>query len=357
MTVGELSAEQLRASLPPDPDAGDTGSGLAALARELSTLDGFRTRHPQAPASHSQGHYACQYELQTLLAALTGLPEVSVAPLDQDQARLAGLLMLRAYWADRAAPAGPLALAASDRDAWRAVAVRAGFQTVAWDPGMELPPHTAAVIADAEVCSRVAVGDAVPVFIDGASAGPLLPALMPDLCRVDLVSMDCAAQFECPVPAAAGIAASERLAPYLPLPMVDFDGDSYSPGLLGRQKSIGRLSPFDGNHQGIVDALVRLRVLGAEGLARRVTEVMLHRGYVLARLQAAGIDSVGALGAEVVVQPRVPADAVYATLRRQGIGARMLPLGQLALSCPGGATSVEAERSLELVIATMIAID
>lgn len=330
---------------------------LSALAGELSRLDGFRDRHPLAPASHSQGVFSCLFELQSLLSALSGQPEVSVAPLDCEQARLAGLLMLRARQRDIGEPCGPLALGVHDREAWVRGARRAGFQTVGWEVGMELPERAVAVVVDAEACADLRLGQDTPVFVDGASAGPLLPALMPELCRVDLISLDFAAQFDCPAPAAAAIAASERLAPYLPLPLVGYDGEQYSLNSSHRQKSIGRLAAYDGNVPGLLNALVRIRSLGAEGLARRVTEAMLHRGYVAARMQAAGVDLVTTRGAEVVVRPRVPAQAIHSALRREGVPCRLLPMEQLALRCAGPGNTVEAERQLEFIIATLSARD
>src|SRR5258707_15739809 len=48
----------------------------------LALLDGFLARHPYAPESLSQGFLACMYELQEILADVTGMKGgVSLAPM------------------------------------------------------------------------------------------------------------------------------------------------------------------------------------------------------------------------------------------------------------------------------------
>ena len=64
----------------------------------LALLDGFLARHPYAPESLSQGFLSCMYELQEILADVTGMKGgVSLAPMAGAQGEFAGVAMIMAY--------------------------------------------------------------------------------------------------------------------------------------------------------------------------------------------------------------------------------------------------------------------
>jgi glycine dehydrogenase subunit 2 len=86
-------------------------------------------------------------------------------------------------------------------------------------------------------------------------------------------------------PGSGPIAVSERMAPYLPRPLVvrgedgAFDLDLHAP------KSIGRLRGFHGNYGCLVRAYAYIRSLGADGLKDASETAVLNANYLLARLQ------------------------------------------------------------------------
>ena len=51
------------------------------VCHRLASLAGFLDRHPAAPPSHSQGVLACLHDLQEILKSVTGMAEVSLAPM------------------------------------------------------------------------------------------------------------------------------------------------------------------------------------------------------------------------------------------------------------------------------------
>src|SRR5450432_4324122 len=63
----------------------------------LAMLPEFLHRHPLAPASVSQGHLACMFELQEMLREITGMHGVSLTPMAGAQGEFAGVAMIRAY--------------------------------------------------------------------------------------------------------------------------------------------------------------------------------------------------------------------------------------------------------------------
>ena len=50
-------------------------------AQKYAMLPGIIDRHPLAPTSRSQGFLSCMYELQEILKDVTGMAEVSLAPM------------------------------------------------------------------------------------------------------------------------------------------------------------------------------------------------------------------------------------------------------------------------------------
>jgi glycine dehydrogenase subunit 2 len=94
-------------------------------------------------------------------------------------------------------------------------------------------------------------------------------------------------------PGAGPIAVSERIAPFLPRPIVTRDGegrfalDEGAGG--GGAKSIGRLRGFHGNYGCFVRSYAYIRSLGADGLKDASEVAVLNANYLLARLREKGV--------------------------------------------------------------------
>ena len=68
---------------------------------ELACLPGFVGLHPHQPLETVQGALTLMHDLQRWLAEITGLDAVSLAPAAGAQGELTGILMIKAYLADR----------------------------------------------------------------------------------------------------------------------------------------------------------------------------------------------------------------------------------------------------------------
>src|SRR5439155_805143 len=64
-------------------------------------LPGFRDLHPLQEEEGSQGALELMWRLQEILAEVAGLPAVSLQPAAGSQGELTGLMLMRAYFADR----------------------------------------------------------------------------------------------------------------------------------------------------------------------------------------------------------------------------------------------------------------
>jgi glycine dehydrogenase subunit 2 len=93
-------------------------------------------------------------------------------------------------------------------------------------------------------------------------------------------------------PGGGPVAVSERLVPFLPIPIVGRAGTTYH--WLNEEncpQSIGRLSTFMGNAGIILRAYMYARLLGKEGMQRVAEFATLNANYLLARLRKAGFTS------------------------------------------------------------------
>src|SRR5437870_8865817 len=64
-------------------------------------LPGFRDLHPLQDEDGAQGALELEWRLQEILAEVTGLPAVSLQPAAGSQGEITGLMLMRAYFADR----------------------------------------------------------------------------------------------------------------------------------------------------------------------------------------------------------------------------------------------------------------
>jgi glycine dehydrogenase subunit 2 len=134
------------------------------------------------------------------------------------------------------------------------------------------------------------------LYYDGANLNAILGKVRPGDMGFDVIHMNLHKTFSTPHggggPGAGPVGVSQRLAPYLPVPMVDFDGSDYL-WLTERERpeSIGRLSAFAGNAGILLRAYVYARMLGREGMQRVAEFSTLNANYLLRCLMEAGFEA------------------------------------------------------------------
>ncbi len=92
-------------------------------------------------------------------------------------------------------------------------------------------------------------------------------------------------------PGAGPVGVSERLLPFLPVPIVgESRGHYYWITEKTRPQSIGRLSTFMGNAGVLLRAYVYARLIGREGMPRIAQYAVLNANYLLRKLAALGFE-------------------------------------------------------------------
>ena len=282
----------------------------------LAMSPGFLSRHPYAPQTHSQGFLACMHELQEMLKEVTGMRAVSLTPAAGAQGEFTGVAMIRAYHAARGDAARTEILVPDAAHGTNpATAVMCGFKVreiaTRSDGDVDVDalaqavgPQTAGIMLTNPSTLGVFerrikdIADLVHnagglLYYDGANLNAILGKVRPGDMGFDVIHMNLHKTFSTPHggggPGAGPVGVGERLAPYLPVPMVDFDGHDYH-WLTEREcpQTIGRLSAFAGNAGVLLRAYVYARLLGREGMTRVAEFSTLNANYLLKRLQSVG---------------------------------------------------------------------
>jgi len=284
----------------------------------LAMLPGFLERHPLAPPEAGQGFLHCMHELQEILAEVTGMKGVSLAPAAGAQGELAGVTMIRAYHDARGDTGrGEILVPDAAHGTNPASAAMAGYRAreiptdddgdVDLDALREaVGPQTAGIMLTNPSTLGVferhikEIADIVHeagglLYYDGANLNAILGKVRPGDMGFDVIHLNLHKTFSTPHggggPGAGPVGVAEELLPYLPIPMVDQEGDRY----VWRTESdcphsIGRLTAFAGNAGVLLRAYVYIRMLGREGMVRVGEYSTLNSNYMMARLREAGFE-------------------------------------------------------------------
>ena len=133
------------------------------------------------------------------------------------------------------------------------------------------------------------------LYYDGANLNAILGKVRPGDMGFDVIHMNLHKTFSTPHggggPGSGAVGVSERLLPFLPVPVVGRDGERYRwLDEADLPQSIGRLSAFMGNTGVLLRAYIYMRMLGREGMHRVSEFAALNANYLMARLAEAGFE-------------------------------------------------------------------
>jgi glycine dehydrogenase subunit 2 len=294
-------------------------------------------RHPLAPESTGQGVLQILFELQEMLKEVTGMRGVSLTPMAGAQGEFAGVAMIRAYHRARKDLARTEIIVPDAAHGTNPATATMCGCTVREIPTLSngdidlealqgvVGPHTAGIMltnpSTIGVFERrirevagIVHGAGGLLYYDGANLNAILGKVRPGDMGFDVIHMNLHKTFSTPHggggPGSGAVGVSERLLPFLPVPIVGRDGDRFR--WLDEQdvpQTIGRLSNFMGNTGVLLRAYVYMRMLGRDGMQRVSEFATLNANYLMARLQAAGF--------EVAYPERRASHEFIVTLRRE----------------------------------------
>src|SRR5512137_901743 len=278
----------------------------------LARLPGLAGAHPLLPSSMAQGALELMWLLERALSEIGGFPATTLSPAAGAHGEITGLMMIRAYHVAHGNPRRKVLIPDTAHGTNPASAALNGYSTVELPSGPDgrLHPETVAKTMDedvaaimitnpntlgifeshiAEIASIVHAKGGL-VYGDGANFNALLGVARPGDMGFDVMQYNLHKTFATPHggggPGSGPVGVSAALEPFLPLPVVVKEGETFRLVLdpAERPRTVGRVREFWGNTGMFVRAWALIRELGPDGLRRVAQLAVLNANYVRAAL-------------------------------------------------------------------------
>jgi glycine dehydrogenase subunit 2 len=279
----------------------------------LALLPGFRDLHPYQDEDSIQGALELMWRLQEALIEVSGLHACSLQPAAGSQGELTGLMLMRAYFADRgeadqrdtiitadtAHGTNPASVTMSGYKLAKVETDARGNVDVAnlrelvneRTAGLMLTNPSTLGLFDEHIEEIAQIFHEVGalLYYDGANLNAVCGISRPGDMGFDIVHINLHKTFSQPHggggPGGGPIVVRDNLEPFLPVPAVVKDGERF--GLdYDRPKSIGRVRGFTGPFGVFVRSYAYMRSYGPR--LREMSETaVLNANYLLARLREA----------------------------------------------------------------------
>jgi len=275
-----------------------------------ASIPGFAGAHPLLPASLSQGALELMYDLQGYLGEITGLPAVTVQPAAGSHGEMTGMLIFAAYHKNKGRQRSKVLIPDTAHGTNPASASLCGFKSIPVKSGPDgvLLPESVAELMDEDTAGIMItnpntlglfednirqVADIVHakgglVYGDGANMNAVMGIVNIGDIGVDVLHLNLHKTFSTPHggggPGAGPVCVTPELEPFLPVPRVVKDGDTYR---LEEDYplSVGKVHAFFGNFSILVRAYSYILSMG-KNLKKASQLAVLNANYIKERLKA-----------------------------------------------------------------------
>ena len=307
-----LSQENLGAGFIPDFGMATSTMKYNPPVNETLVRDPkFSALHPLQDESTLQGILEIMYKLEQFLKEISGMDHASLQPRAGSQAIYANAAMIRAYHAKRGEGVQRdeiiSTIFAHPNDA--AAPAVAGYKLITLYPEASgypsvdalkaaLSEHTAGLFITnpddtgifnphiREFVDLVHAAGGLCAY-DQANANGLMGVTRAREAGFDLCHFNLHKTFSTPHasggPATGACCVTDRLAPFLPTPVITFDGKKYSLKY-DRPDSIGKVGSFYGVAANFVRAYAWIMMHGADGLYEAAQTAVLNNNYLMQKI-------------------------------------------------------------------------
>ncbi len=279
------------------------------INEKLAGLPGFAAAHPLLPTELTQGALKMMYELERLLAEITGLDAVTLQPAAGAQGELTGMLTFYAYHKSKGSRRRKILIPDTAHGTNPASVTLCGFRAVPVKSSEQgvLAPEAVAELMDEEtagimvtnpntlgffeenikqIAAIVHAKDGL-VYADGANMNAIMGIVDMQDSGVDVLHLNLHKTFSTPHggggPGAGPVCVRKDLEPFLPVPRVVKEGDRY---VLSEDfpQSVGKLHAFYGNVGIMLRAYSYILSLGPE--LKKVSQLaVLNANYIREQLK------------------------------------------------------------------------
>jgi glycine dehydrogenase subunit 2 len=274
-----------------------------------AALPGFAGAHPLLPPSLSQGVLKMIYELERLLAEITGMDAVAVQPAAGAHGELAGMLIFYAYHKSKGSRRSKIIVPDTAHGTNPASAALCGYSPVPVKSNEQgiLSPETIAEVMDEDTAGIMVtnpntlglfeenikkIAEIVHskdglVYADGANMNAVMGIVSMKEIGVDVLHLNLHKTFSTPHggggPGSGPVCVRENLEPFLPVPRVVKEDGEY---ILSEDfpQSIGKVHAFYGNVGIMIRAYSYVLSMGAD--VKKVSQLaVLNANYIKEKLK------------------------------------------------------------------------
>jgi glycine dehydrogenase subunit 2 len=278
---------------------------LIAVSHKIQEL------HPYQDLRTVQGILQVLYEATDFLSKIVGVQKITLQPAAGAHGEYTGVMLIRAYHKDRSdAKRDEIIVPDSAHGTNPASAAMAGYKVVEVPSDSQgcvdkealkstVGPKTAGLMITNPNTLGIFERDILEIagivhdsggllYYDGANLNAIMGKAKPGDMGFDVVHINLHKTFATPHggggPGAGPVGVTDRLADYLPVPTIEFDGKKYYLDY-DRPKSIGRVRAFYGSTAVVLRAYVYILLHGKEGLVTASEVAVLNANYMAHKLQ------------------------------------------------------------------------
>ncbi len=272
--------------------------------------------HPEQDESTVQGILALMFDLERILAEITGMGRMTLQPAAGAHGEYLGCLITRAFHRSKGEldQRTEMIVPDSAHGTNPASAAMAGFKVIVVPSNSEgrvdldelanaSGPRTAGLMItnpntlgifekDILEIAEVVHNAGGLLYYDGANFNPLLGKVRPGDMGFDIVHLNLHKTFATPHggggPGAGPVGVTKALERFLPVPVIEFDGKKYFYDY-NLPDSVGKIRGFLGNVGILARAYAYILNLGGDGLKMVAETSVLNTNYVLSKVLASGV--------------------------------------------------------------------
>jgi len=279
------------------------------INEDMANLSGFTSIHPYQDEEDVQGALKLMYELGEMLKDISGMAGITLIPAAGAHGESTGIKLIDAYHKahggfrkkviipDTAHGTNPASSAIAGHDVV-AVESKGGILRKA-DIEHLVDEDTAALMvtnpntlgffeSDLPEIAELLHAKGALLYCDGANTNAWMGQVKLGDMGVDVIQYNLHKTFATPHggggPGSGPVVVSQKLVPYLPVPVVVKEGSNYKLKY-DLKDTIGRIKGFYGNFLVYVKAYTYLLILGKEGVKRVSDMAVLNANYIKARLK------------------------------------------------------------------------
>src|SRR6201984_1445515 len=279
----------------------------------VARLEGLANGHPYQPEKISQGALRIIKTLSECLTEITGMDAITLQPAAGAHGELTGLLMVRAYHQSKGNPRKKVLIPDSAHGTNPATAATVGYgveNLKSNNRGMVDGAALAEQMNEDVAALMVTNPNTLGVFeqeihkiadlmhakggllyMDGANMNALVGKARPGDFGADVMHLNLHKTFSTPHggggPGSEPVACKKILEPFLPVPVVEENGDGQLHLNYDRAESVGRVRAFYGNFGMFVRALAYIMANGPDGLRQTTEDAVLNANYIRKGLEGA----------------------------------------------------------------------